>query len=303
MVIALMVIAAIVLLYLLSNYVHGLATGGPTLFNNSSLSEDKENCATCDPDKDGLTNAEEVLWNTDPFNPDTDGDGFKDGEEVASGHNPLVPGPDDLIEISNLTEQLSNLTVGGLLTGELNPASDSYDQLLADITSSVMDSGKYIFNQKFDPGGLKVVLGNLKTNQTYAQQISLLIQQFSQGFGNQAERTLKDLNKIGANGFDLEIKTYYRNQANLFKTISEDAIGMAVPNSFAETHASFVSLARQMETINLAIAQGEEDIIKATLALQAVGEMPAKYLNFANSFVDVLLAEKIDINSITNSLK
>lgn len=44
-----------------------------------------------DPDGDGLTNAQEVMRGTDPFNRDTDGDGYPDGEEVAMNANPLDP--------------------------------------------------------------------------------------------------------------------------------------------------------------------------------------------------------------------
>ncbi|MDP3997320.1 MAG: hypothetical protein Q8P73_02365 [bacterium] len=50
-----------------------------------------------DDDNDGLSNADEVLWGTDPSNPDTDGDGFYDGEEVAANHNPTIAGPDDAL--------------------------------------------------------------------------------------------------------------------------------------------------------------------------------------------------------------
>lgn len=41
-----------------------------------------------DTDKDGLSNAQEKLYGTNPNNRDTDGDGFYDGEEVKSGYNP-----------------------------------------------------------------------------------------------------------------------------------------------------------------------------------------------------------------------
>ncbi len=41
-----------------------------------------------DQDGDGLTDAEEVLTETDPQNPDSDGDGYSDGEEVAAGSDP-----------------------------------------------------------------------------------------------------------------------------------------------------------------------------------------------------------------------
>jgi hypothetical protein len=43
-----------------------------------------------DRDNDGLTDAEEALFGTDPLNPDTDGDGFQDGAEVKSGYDPAA---------------------------------------------------------------------------------------------------------------------------------------------------------------------------------------------------------------------
>ncbi len=47
---------------------------------------------TEDTDNDGLTNAEERFYGTDPLNPDTDDDGYQDGEEVRNGYNPLDTG-------------------------------------------------------------------------------------------------------------------------------------------------------------------------------------------------------------------
>jgi len=45
-----------------------------------------------DFDLDGLTNAQEEGYNTDPINKDTDGDGYIDGLEVVHGYNPNGPG-------------------------------------------------------------------------------------------------------------------------------------------------------------------------------------------------------------------
>ncbi len=45
-----------------------------------------------DSDSDGLTDVEEGLWGTDPFNPDTDGEGFEDGHELINFYNPVKPG-------------------------------------------------------------------------------------------------------------------------------------------------------------------------------------------------------------------
>ncbi len=48
-----------------------------------------------DSDGDGLTDREEAMLGTDPFNPDTDGDGLTDGEEVKIYHtDPLNPDTD-----------------------------------------------------------------------------------------------------------------------------------------------------------------------------------------------------------------
>jgi hypothetical protein len=42
-----------------------------------------------DSDEDGLTDADEVGFGTDPDNPDSDNDGFTDGDEIAQGADPL----------------------------------------------------------------------------------------------------------------------------------------------------------------------------------------------------------------------
>lgn len=48
--------------------------------------------ATVDTDKDGLTDAEEARYKTDPLVSDTDGDGYSDGAEVKGGYNPSGAG-------------------------------------------------------------------------------------------------------------------------------------------------------------------------------------------------------------------
>jgi len=63
-----------------------------------------------DSDNDGLGDNEEVLYNTDPKNPDTDGDGYSDGVEVKSGYNPIKPAPGDRITTEEATS--SNQALG-----------------------------------------------------------------------------------------------------------------------------------------------------------------------------------------------
>ena len=66
-----------------------------------------------DSDNDGLADADELRYGTDPHNPDTDGDGLMDGEEVYRyGTSPLLPdsdgdGMDDGAEVRAGTDPLS----------------------------------------------------------------------------------------------------------------------------------------------------------------------------------------------------
>jgi hypothetical protein len=45
---------------------------------------------TLDSDEDGLTNAAEYRWGTDPLDPDTNENGVDDGVDVATGHDPAA---------------------------------------------------------------------------------------------------------------------------------------------------------------------------------------------------------------------
>lgn len=54
----------------------------------SEVAERYARVVLSDDDSDGLSNADESLYGTDPYNPDTDGDGQSDGDEVFMGFNP-----------------------------------------------------------------------------------------------------------------------------------------------------------------------------------------------------------------------
>lgn len=47
-----------------------------------------------DSDGDGISDWQEVMYGTDPYNPDTDGDGLLDGLEVEYGTDPFDPDSD-----------------------------------------------------------------------------------------------------------------------------------------------------------------------------------------------------------------
>ncbi|MDO8529191.1 MAG: hypothetical protein Q7S18_00810 [bacterium] len=101
-----------------------------------------------DSDQDGLSNAEEKTYGTNPNNPDTDGDGYSDGVEIKSGYDPLKPSPGDKIvkdaaqnkPDTSPTSALSKVTeVAGSAT-EKNPADKNLTQELSTKVAALINS-------------------------------------------------------------------------------------------------------------------------------------------------------------------
>lgn len=96
---------------------------------------------TGDSDGDGLTNADEKLWSTNPVLPDTDGDGFKDGEEVAANHNPTIPSPNDKLPAGFVPGQNVAPLVGSA------PSQTSFESFFADNVD--LSGGKTNLTQEY----------------------------------------------------------------------------------------------------------------------------------------------------------
>src|SRR3989344_6434284 len=112
-------------------FINSFGFSGASLINiKSSVLDIVDN----DWDDDGLSNKEESYWDTDSDIPDTDEDGFLDGEEVASGHDPLIPGPDDLLPTKeNLTQKMSYLTLAGLYEGSLKSENPDFENSINEL--------------------------------------------------------------------------------------------------------------------------------------------------------------------------
>jgi len=78
-----------------------------------------------DGDGDGLSDAKEVIYGTDPHSQDTDHDGFSDGEEVRAGYDPLVPGKARLQERKNPSLSIQYFSWAQAKTKDPDPQLDS----------------------------------------------------------------------------------------------------------------------------------------------------------------------------------
>ncbi|HVZ11114.1 MAG TPA: hypothetical protein VG941_01710 [Candidatus Paceibacterota bacterium] len=278
-----MAVIAMVLVWQFTRFIHTAALGGPTLSQGASISS-----ADDDPDHDGLNTIQEALWNTDPYDPDTDSDGFKDGEEVASGHNPLVAGPDDLINDENLTDKLSNLTVAGMAAGALNPESDTYAQSLGDIGDSISDSAKYLFDQQIDPSLVKVSGKGETAVVQYITAVTPVLVDFSALLNTQYANIIDNLNTIGDKGYsDPSVHDSFSQAADQYDKFLAQGIAIQAPAEAQSQHAQLLSLIQQMRDISKAIANGDKDPVKGAFALSAFGDSFNTYLDMINSFLTI----------------
>ena len=103
--------------------------------NNSSTDKN----IFLDSDQDGLSDAEEKTYGTDPQNSDTDGDSYSDGVEVKSGYDPLKPAPGDkLVQEESKTADYVPQVLGAT-TDEDNltqKVSEKISQLVAEKQNS-----------------------------------------------------------------------------------------------------------------------------------------------------------------------
>ena len=101
-----------------------------------------------DSDHDGIPDAQESQYGSDPFNADTDSDGFLDGEEAMTGYDPANKdsNPDQQGGPQTVTQSFIEKLVGGYLSGDLDfqkTGTTTYAQNMDILTYATIDaSGK-----------------------------------------------------------------------------------------------------------------------------------------------------------------
>lgn len=255
-----------------------------------------------DIDHDGLTNREESYWNTDFQTSDTDGDGFLDGEEVVSGHDPLIPGPNDIINNGNLTDKLSKLTLSGLYEGSLKPDNPNYDKSLNDMALAVMDDAAKSLNMEIDVNKLKVISSNNKNEETYLEEISGPFENLLRTYGNEMQNLQKYLELIGSSGFgDKDLITYFQNKEQEFQAIYDRAYSINVPRNLISAHAYFLHFIKNLQVANASITHGSNDPVKASAGLNVLGDELGNLLNLIDPFIGKVKSGNLN-NSFFKSL-
>ncbi len=226
-----------------------------------------------DLDHDGLTNQQEMIWNTDPFNPDTDGDGYLDGEEVASGHDPLKPGPDDLLPATNITEKTSAIMVAGIYAGALSQNTDSatYNNALADVTDSIVIDSNKALDPNSIPAGPSISSSDSKLEQQrYVDAIGLII--FNDLWGQLInEPRVVTMKFADFNADDPQnvanTQQYFNTKANYYQGVLTKFNTIAVPPSWLNIHHQILTGLQTLIINHQALAHINADPMKSVAAV------------------------------------
>ena len=150
------------------------------------LSPNEADNSSADADNDGLTNLQEQIYGSDPFNKDSDGDGVTDGTEVEKQGDPIDINDDGSRNATSKNFAMIKLTIGDPSPSE----SERYNLHVGGISHQAPDfgvvgSGTY----KFRPGSYTIIVRWVATN--FETPDYDYIAQVSKESGN-AKVTMKD---------------------------------------------------------------------------------------------------------------
>jgi hypothetical protein len=255
---------------------------------DSASSTDSNVCdKSTDSDCDGLTNAEEKLYGTDPNNIDTDGDGYSDGVEVKSGYDPLKAAPGDKIDTgtSTVTAASDQSTASA---GNTTSLTDEYLQnLTAFISSKGSDSISTSDINSFVDEQLAKNMGDPVTMDTLPEvdrsQIKILKQNYSSlsdtdrkvKEGEDAVKYIYQMMYLLINNAPVQLSTsadfsafsddfmsrvadlsssnnnseYFSDLADRLEVVLNQANDVEVPETMVDLHVKFLRIAKGILTL------------------------------------------------------
>lgn len=249
------------------------------------LSASLPSALEADADHDGLTNIEESYWGTDPFNKDTDGDGFLDGEEVASGHDPRVPGPNDLLAVTNgfiksardtnLTQKLSSLVTAGIYAGDLKDQSTSqYKSAINNLGLSVLDDGYSTLNPPVDSSVIRTTANSQEIQEKYVSTIFDIIEKKLMNDALLSFFKIDVLTRMASTGSKNDsMRVELLSEAMNIKNIAANIQNMDVPASWKDIHLELLSDVQSLALTLEAFSSMGTDPLKAIIATQNLQDL------------------------------
>lgn len=288
---------ALIALFSIYSFINSFSTSSSATKTANILQNSTSFKVDSDSDKDGLTNRDESYWNTDFNNPDTDGDGFLDGEEVSSGHDPLIPSPNDLLNTGNTTYKLSNLTLSGLYEGSLNPSNPNYNKSIRDMALAVMDDASGGLSSKISVGKLKTSGSSKESQEKYIKQISPIIEQMFSAYVFELNKIANDFNGRDLSNSDDQIIEFFKNQSEKYDEYLTSALKIAPPKNWESNHVGLLKLLEDLTNVHTAIFQNNADPITALVAMNRLSGLLEIIPKITVSYAEKVEVEKIKTES------
>lgn len=240
---------------------------------------------TDDVDHDGLKDAEEAVWGTDPYNPDTDGDGFLDGEEIASGHNPLYADNDSLSQQKeflglNSTQRLAQAITGGILSGDLKSGIDP--KIFAQSVDSVATATVYstlTALEGVEVGEDEINISNDNSKEAQEKYLEIIFNSISEDIMTMVFKQSReigilfsadqeaDAGQLYSDQQKEDIKTKFLQYAVKFQKSYDELKETPVPSKWTDIHQKILTLLKKLELYHRSIALADSDSLKQMIVL------------------------------------
>ncbi|OGZ44331.1 MAG: hypothetical protein A3J55_03475 [Candidatus Ryanbacteria bacterium RIFCSPHIGHO2_02_FULL_45_17b] len=261
----------------------------PIKYATTKTTGDTWNTLSSDSDGDSLKDWEELLWKTDPKNPDTDGDGTTDNAEITANRDPLKAGPDDEMTAipsagdtgtrgtvnteSNLTAELAQDFMKSYLTHKLASSNDPAllntevltAEALMNIQATLAKNASENMTDNFSENDIHVGVDDTKkTIRAYINTVGTLI--------------LAQNKKESKGVYITTMEALNNNNATSLHSLKETALSFAVlseklrtditpPPSLVATHLRFINSFSHFGEITNKIADFETDPLGGMAAL------------------------------------
>ncbi|MDA1168763.1 MAG: hypothetical protein O3A36_00300 [bacterium] len=245
---------------------------------------------TADSDNDGLSNADERVWGTDPADEDTDKDGYIDGVEVQKGHNPTIASPNDKLppgfapgqnvapldpSSPSVTSFDSYFSESVDVTGGSKNLTEEYARTVPDNDKSAVTLNAFVAIQP-----INTALPVLDESRISITQDSspVIISQYLNTAANIESIADKARMTIALNDFFKSKNAYgFTTLAEAIKASQSRIIGLSVPQEALEYQKLLIGYTELLSGTLNQIGAYKDDQLKALVALRQLDAIDRLY--------------------------
>lgn len=266
-----------------------------------------------DADQDGLSNDEEKLYGTNPYEKDTDEDGYGDGIEVGSGYDPLKAAPGDkivsgeknesiaLVEEGvggdNLTEKVTQEIAGVIKGANDGDSSVSMEEVNEMVEKALGSNMEEVVLPEVDTSGIKVKKtpkGEDELKKDVLEYVTVMAYMLAsnspQEFSTEKEAgsIITSLTEESGAALLSGNMEYLDTLAGQGEAILKEAKSIAVPEVMMETHVKALRLATYATELKEELTPNQNDPLGLVAVLSKAQGLIAASQSFSQEILGKL---------------